>query len=71
MKATYQTTTKRLLPIAKSLKGLRTLIAKAGARHNRSDVQLLQQIHDMACLLGAVCPESNKDDNQRRGPGGS
>jgi HK97 family phage major capsid protein len=30
--------------------------AKVGARHSRSDQEMLQQVHDHAVALGAICP---------------
>jgi hypothetical protein len=37
-------------------------IAKAGARHSKSDVQMIQAMHDTAMSLGAACakPEASK-----------
>lgn len=32
------------------------LQAKAGARHSSRDNSLIQQLHDLACELGAECP---------------
>jgi hypothetical protein len=31
------------------------MVARSGARHSRADVELLQQVHDRAVELGAVC----------------
>lgn len=36
-------------------------IAKAGARHSRRDVEMLQKVHDYACDLGAKCPGAEAD----------
>lgn len=30
-------------------------VQKAGARHSRADSGLVQQLHDLACQLGAEC----------------
>lgn len=31
-------------------------VKKAGARHSSKDNSLIQQLHDLACELGAECP---------------
>src|SRR5688572_20930056 len=31
------------------------MVQRSGARHSRADVELLQQVHDRAVELGAVC----------------
>ena len=33
--------------------------AKAGARHSKADIDRLQQVHDHACALGALCHDHN------------
>ncbi len=33
--------------------------AKAGRRNSQADLDLLQEIHDLACRLGASCPEAD------------
>ncbi len=33
------------------------LDVKAGARHNRFDIGDIQELHDVACRLGAACPD--------------
>jgi len=36
-------------------------LGKSGARHSKSDMALLQTIHDHACALGASCPTDGID----------
>lgn len=31
-------------------------VQRAGARHSSKDNSLIQQLHDLACELGAECP---------------
>ena len=44
--------------MSKFEKGPEEKSLKAGARHNRTDKQALQDIHDAATTLGAACPPS-------------
>lgn len=37
-------------------------LSKRGARHNATDSQLLQSIHDSACTLGAACATASTED---------
>lgn len=37
--------------------GLLAIVQRAGARHSSQDTALIQQMHDMACTLGAKCPD--------------
>lgn len=46
---------KEILIEAQKLLARAKLVTKAGARHSRSDISLLQQVHDMAVELGAKC----------------
>lgn len=47
--------------LAKAAQALGAL-AKAGARHSSSDMQMIQTMHDNACTLGAVCAAPEKSD---------
>lgn len=39
----------------KQAAALLSQVQKAGARHSRADSGLVQQVHDLACQLGAEC----------------
>ena len=45
---------------------LLSLIHRAGARHSRIDNNAIQKIHDMACELGAVCPDKRAEEHNKR-----
>src|SRR4051812_21142039 len=49
--------------IAQRLQELLTQLREAGARNSKSDLQLLQSIHDHAMTLGANCAEPDTDDS--------
>lgn len=46
-------------------------LAKAGARHSASDMQMIQTVHDHACSLGAACPTPEKKDEAMKSAGTS
>lgn len=46
-------------------------LAKAGARHSASDMQMIQTVHDHACSLGAACPTPEKKDEAMKSAGAS
>jgi hypothetical protein len=43
------------------------VLGKAGARHNKSDMQLLQTIHDHVAALGAECDPTNCNEEENDG----
>lgn len=44
-----------LAALSEGLKGFRDFVAKAGARHSKTDNEAIQSVHDMAVQLGAMC----------------